>query len=512
MVVVAQLVERWLVVPDVAGSSPVIHPLQIHGLPDGVRIGHPSADVDRARHPVDDDGLERPGQPDVVRDARLPHLLRLPEARGRAPHAARARRGPRGRGDRSARRDGAAHRGDARVRPLGDGGAARDPPPAPDARASSSCCAPCSPSTRSSCRSRATTRPSSGSSRSRTAMIRMRRPSSASTRAPAWSTPRPRRREPSRPRCSPAPATTAARSTSRDDDAERWLPVLTDLRLDRRRAARHPGGRRPGARRRARRGLPLARPAAGVPDRRDRGQLGDDASSSTPTEFEKIVVDELDELPDEMVDGLENLVFVVEDRPEDGSLDLLGDLRGRRPHRARPLRIRRTARPHRAVPRAAARDLRRPRRSCATRSTSPSCTRSRTSTASTTTSCTGSAGPSPRRSRRRATADARARRSARSCAAQSRQCGANSGSRSRARRRRSAAGTSTQIPKVASARFARLSAPHPSMTIGAVGSTGCHSAGALPTPSPSGASPDPDRAAPSRATAALPASSPSHPG
>ena len=28
MVVVAQLVERWLVVPDVAGSSPVIHPLQ----------------------------------------------------------------------------------------------------------------------------------------------------------------------------------------------------------------------------------------------------------------------------------------------------------------------------------------------------------------------------------------------------------------------------------------------------------------------------------------------------
>ncbi len=41
-------------------------------------------------------------------------------------------------------------------------------------------------------------------------------------------------------------------------------------------------------------------------------------------EFEKIVVDELDELPDEMVDGLENLVFVTEDRPADGSLDLLG--------------------------------------------------------------------------------------------------------------------------------------------------------------------------------------------
>ena len=41
-------------------------------------------------------------------------------------------------------------------------------------------------------------------------------------------------------------------------------------------------------------------------------------------EFEKLVIDELDELPDEMVDGLDNIVFVVEDRPEDGTLDLLG--------------------------------------------------------------------------------------------------------------------------------------------------------------------------------------------
>ncbi|MDN4615085.1 metallopeptidase family protein [Leifsonia sp. F6_8S_P_1B] len=40
--------------------------------------------------------------------------------------------------------------------------------------------------------------------------------------------------------------------------------------------------------------------------------------------FETIVTDELDQLPDEMVDGLDNVVFVVEDRPEDGSLDLLG--------------------------------------------------------------------------------------------------------------------------------------------------------------------------------------------
>ncbi|AZZ55312.1 metallopeptidase family protein [Rathayibacter iranicus] len=40
--------------------------------------------------------------------------------------------------------------------------------------------------------------------------------------------------------------------------------------------------------------------------------------------FEALVVAELDQLPDDMVDGLENVVFVVEDRPEDGSLDLLG--------------------------------------------------------------------------------------------------------------------------------------------------------------------------------------------
>jgi predicted Zn-dependent protease with MMP-like domain len=40
--------------------------------------------------------------------------------------------------------------------------------------------------------------------------------------------------------------------------------------------------------------------------------------------FELLVTDELDALPDEMVDGLDNVVFVVEDRPEDGSLDLLG--------------------------------------------------------------------------------------------------------------------------------------------------------------------------------------------
>ena len=40
--------------------------------------------------------------------------------------------------------------------------------------------------------------------------------------------------------------------------------------------------------------------------------------------FEELVIDELDRLPDDMVEGLENVIFVVEDRPEDGSLDLLG--------------------------------------------------------------------------------------------------------------------------------------------------------------------------------------------
>ncbi|WP_022886415.1 metallopeptidase family protein [Glaciibacter superstes] len=41
-------------------------------------------------------------------------------------------------------------------------------------------------------------------------------------------------------------------------------------------------------------------------------------------DFERLVIDELDLLPDDMVDGLENVVFVVEDRPEDGTLGTLG--------------------------------------------------------------------------------------------------------------------------------------------------------------------------------------------
>ena len=47
-------------------------------------------------------------------------------------------------------------------------------------------------------------------------------------------------------------------------------------------------------------------------------------NSLSEEEFERLVVDELDLLPDEMVDGLDNVVFVTEARPEDGTLDLLG--------------------------------------------------------------------------------------------------------------------------------------------------------------------------------------------
>ncbi|WP_204976518.1 metallopeptidase family protein [Microbacterium esteraromaticum] len=39
--------------------------------------------------------------------------------------------------------------------------------------------------------------------------------------------------------------------------------------------------------------------------------------------FERLVVDELDRLPDDMVEGLDNVIFVVEDEPEDGG-DLFG--------------------------------------------------------------------------------------------------------------------------------------------------------------------------------------------
>jgi len=43
-----------------------------------------------------------------------------------------------------------------------------------------------------------------------------------------------------------------------------------------------------------------------------------------PDQFEQLVTDELDLLPDDMVDGIENVGFVTQSRPDDGSLRLLG--------------------------------------------------------------------------------------------------------------------------------------------------------------------------------------------
>ena len=44
-------------------------------------------------------------------------------------------------------------------------------------------------------------------------------------------------------------------------------------------------------------------------------------------EFERIVEEELDSLPDEMIDGLENVAFVIEDASPDGD-DLFGRYEG----------------------------------------------------------------------------------------------------------------------------------------------------------------------------------------
>ncbi|GAB3616876.1 metallopeptidase family protein [Okibacterium endophyticum] len=40
--------------------------------------------------------------------------------------------------------------------------------------------------------------------------------------------------------------------------------------------------------------------------------------------FEQLVGEVFDTLADDMVDGLDNVAIVIDDRPEDGSLDLLG--------------------------------------------------------------------------------------------------------------------------------------------------------------------------------------------
>jgi predicted Zn-dependent protease with MMP-like domain len=68
----------------------------------------------------------------------------------------------------------------------------------------------------------------------------------------------------------------------------------------------------------------MARFRAGIPCDGAAVNSGDvDAAA-----FEKLVTDELDLLPDDMVDGLVNVAFVTLDRPADGTLSLLGEYDG----------------------------------------------------------------------------------------------------------------------------------------------------------------------------------------
>jgi hypothetical protein len=92
-----------------------------------------------------------------------------------------------------------------------------------------------------------------------------------------------------------------------------------------------------------------------------------------------------------MLVGLDNVVFVVEDRPEDGSLDLLGLYDGlalteRDRYGTGSCPTGSSSTVSRICTRA------RRSRSCATRCTPRSSTRSRTSTGSTTSACTSWAG------------------------------------------------------------------------------------------------------------------------
>jgi len=52
-----------------------------------------------------------------------------------------------------------------------------------------------------------------------------------------------------------------------------------------------------------------------------------EGAALSPEEFERIALEELDALPEAMVERLENVVFVIEDEPEDGE-DLLGRYEG----------------------------------------------------------------------------------------------------------------------------------------------------------------------------------------
>ena len=161
----------------------------------------------------------------------------------------------------------------------------------------------------------------------------MRRPSSGATRATRSAATRRRGRRPS-----PRALTLSPRVELDRAEADRWARTLTDIRLM--------VGTRIGLEdddSEVPEGLVgeiyhwltelqggiIAALDGGLSD----GGLGCGVRSRmslelTAEEFEKVVIEELDALPDEMVDGLDNLVFVTEDRPEDGSLDLLGIYEG----------------------------------------------------------------------------------------------------------------------------------------------------------------------------------------
>src|SRR4051812_27793863 len=85
----------------------------------GTNPGHHRRRGSRPRPAVGDDRLERPGQPDELRDLRAPGAVRVRRADGDHADAAGP---PRGQGDRElrpARADGARHEPAARLRPVG---------------------------------------------------------------------------------------------------------------------------------------------------------------------------------------------------------------------------------------------------------------------------------------------------------------------------------------------------------------------------------------------------------
>ena len=70
-------------------------------------------------------------------------------------------------------------------------------------------------------------------------------------------------------------------------------------------------------------------------------------------DFERLVVDELDALPDDMVDGLDNVIFVGRGPPGRRPLSLFGLYDGVALTEPRQVRLRRDARSDHALPRAA---------------------------------------------------------------------------------------------------------------------------------------------------------------